>query len=110
MAAKNVDGYLRWAYNSWPLEPLLDSRFRTWAGGDTYLVYPGNRTSMRFEKLIEGIQAYEKIRILLDEYTASGEAEKAAGLKDALSSLRISDLPDVPANMQAAKVMVLIKQ
>ena len=22
---KHLDGYLRWAYNSWPLEPLLDS-------------------------------------------------------------------------------------
>lgn len=110
MAAKNVDGYLRWAYNSWPLEPLLDSRFHTWAAGDTYLVYPGNRTSMRFEKLIEGIQAYEKIRILLEEYAESGETGKAAGLKEALSSLRISELPDVPANMQAEKVMTLIKQ
>ena len=28
---KHLDGYLRWAYKSWPLEPLLDSRFRTWA-------------------------------------------------------------------------------
>ena len=27
---KHLDGYLRWAYNSWPLEPLLDSRFRSW--------------------------------------------------------------------------------
>ena len=41
---KHLDGYLRWAYNSWPLEPLLDSRFRSWAGGDTYLVYPGARS------------------------------------------------------------------
>ena len=58
------DGYLRWAYNSWPLEPLLDSRFRTWAAGDTYLVYPGNRTSLRFEHLIEGIQQFEKTKAI----------------------------------------------
>lgn len=57
---KKVDGYLRWAYNSWPLEPLMDSRFRSWSSGDTYLVYPGNRTSLRFEHLLEGIQEYEK--------------------------------------------------
>lgn len=61
---KHLDGYLRWAYNSWPLEPLLDSRFRSWAGGDTYLVYPGARSCIRFERLIEGIQAHEKINIL----------------------------------------------
>lgn len=59
----DADGYLRWAYNSWPLEPLLDSRFVTWPSGDTFLVYPGNRTSIRFEHLIEGIQIYEKANI-----------------------------------------------
>ena len=56
---KHLDGYLRWAYNSWPLEPLLDSRFRSWAGGDTYLVYPGARSCIRFERLIE---AYRRMR------------------------------------------------
>lgn len=66
-AAKDYTGYLRWAYNSWVKEPLKDSRFRTWAAGDTYLVYPGPRSSMRFERMIEGIQAYEKIRILKAE-------------------------------------------
>ena len=63
IAARKADGYLRWAFNSWPLEPLLDSRFRSWASGDTYLVYPGNRTSLRFEHLIDGIQAFEKQRL-----------------------------------------------
>ena len=97
MAAKNVDGYLRWAYNSWPLEPLLDSRFHTWAAGDTYLVYPGNRTSMRFEKLLEGIQAYEKIRILRQEYKDTGDTRKAEELDAALSAMDISDLAGTPA-------------
>lgn len=63
IAVRKADGYLRWAFNSWPLKPLLDSRFRSWASGDTYLVYPGNRTSLRLEHLIEGIQAYEKSRL-----------------------------------------------
>ncbi|MBO9150609.1 glycoside hydrolase domain-containing protein [Chitinophaga sp. GCM10012297] len=66
-AAKNYTGYLRWAFNCWVKDPLQDSRFRTWAAGDTYLVYPGPRSSMRFERMIEGIQAYEKIRILKAE-------------------------------------------
>ena len=109
MAAKNVDGYLRWAYNSWPLEPLLDSRFRTWAGGDTYLVYPGNRTSMRLEKLTEGIQAYEKIRILMEEYTRDGRTKKAGELEKALSSLDIRDLAHEPAWKGVQSVMTLIR-
>ena len=75
---KHLDGYLRWAYNSWPLEPLLDSRFRTWAAGDTYLVYPGARSCIRFERLIEGVQAHEKINILRQEFEKNGNK---AGLK-----------------------------
>ncbi|MEG1659041.1 MAG: DUF4091 domain-containing protein [Bacteroides sp.] len=63
-ANRNLDGYLRWAYNSWVETPLTDSRFHTWAAGDTYLVYPGNRSSVRFEKMIEGIENYEKINVL----------------------------------------------
>jgi len=63
----DLDGYLRWAFNSWVQEPLLDSRYITWAAGDTYLVYPGARTSIRFERLVSGIQDYEKIKILRKE-------------------------------------------
>ncbi|QEH43755.1 DUF4091 domain-containing protein [Chitinophaga sp. XS-30] len=66
-AAKDYSGYLRWAYNCWVKAPLQDSRFRSWAAGDTYLVYPGPRSSIRFERLVEGIQAYEKIRMLKAE-------------------------------------------
>ena len=58
---------MRWAYNSWTTDPLRDSRFRSWAAGDCYLVYPG-ASSVRMERLIEGIQYYEKIRILREEF------------------------------------------
>ncbi len=65
--ANDYDGFLRWAYNSWTEEPLRDSRFRTWPAGDTYVVYPGGRSSIRFERLREGIQDAEKIRVLRAE-------------------------------------------
>ncbi len=93
-AGQHLDGYLRWAYNSWVIEPLLDSRFTTWAAGDTYLVYPGGRTSIRFEKLVEEIQEYEKINLLrktlhgrklkklqdiLDGFTKLDPAKESAG-------------------------------
>lgn len=45
--AEGYDGYLRWSFNSWTADPLRDSRFRTWAAGDTYSVYPGPRSSIR---------------------------------------------------------------
>lgn len=63
-AERELDGYLRWAYNSWVESPNQDSRFTAWAAGDTYLVYSMNQSSVRFEKLIEGIQMFEKIQML----------------------------------------------
>lgn len=68
--AADFDGFLRWSYNSWTEDPLEDSRFITWPAGDTYLVYPGNRSSIRMESLREGIQDAEKIRILREELLA----------------------------------------
>ena len=62
--AYDYDGMLRWAYNSWPENPQYDSRFGNWCSGDTYLVYPYNRSSIRFERLIDGIEAAEKVRQL----------------------------------------------
>lgn len=70
--AGGYDGYLRWAYNSWTKDPLHDSRFRTWAAGDCYLVYPGS-SSIRMERMVEGIQDAEKIRILREEFAGNGK-------------------------------------
>lgn len=76
VAGTKYDGYLRWAYNSWVKDPLHDTRFRAWPAGDTYMVYPYGRSSVRFEKLIEGIQAYEKVRILREEFAAENNTAK----------------------------------
>jgi hypothetical protein len=95
-AAMEFDGFLRWAYNSWVEEPLKDSRFRTWPAGDTYFVYPGPISSIRFEKLKEGIQDYEKIRILREtlKHSASDEiAGKLQELDSFLEHIRIT--PDM---------------
>ena len=62
--AHDYDGMLRWAYNSWPADPQVDSRYGNWMAGDTYLVYPYNRSSIRFERLIDGIETAEKVRAL----------------------------------------------
>ena len=67
-AKMNLDGYLHWAWINWDEHPLTDSRFRKFGSGDTYCYYPGNRSSIRFERLIEGIHQYEKIQILREEY------------------------------------------
>ena len=97
-ANQGLDGYLRWAYNSWVLEPLLDSRFTTWAAGDTYFVYPGGRSSLRFEKLVEGIQAYEKIRLLKEEFREEGNPEALQKLETALALFSKEVLEHRPAS------------
>jgi len=79
--AVGLDGFLRWAYNSWVENPVIDSRFRTWPAGDTYIVYPGDRSSIRFERLREGIQDAEKIRILREQFTLSSASDATAKLE-----------------------------
>lgn len=80
--AMNFDGLLRWAYNSWVENPLTDSRFRTWPAGDTYMVYPNARSSIRFERLIEGIQDLEKIKFLRTELEKRGDTVNLKRLND----------------------------
>jgi len=63
-AAHGYNGFLRWAYDSWPADPMRDSRYVSWPSGDCFLVYPGGNSCIRFEKLREGISDYEKIRII----------------------------------------------
>ncbi len=91
-AALNLNGYLRWAYNSWTESPLTDSRFISWAAGDTYLVYPGFRSSIRFERLIEGIQDYEKIRILREYYDQKKDSHKLMQIDKMLSEFNLKNL------------------
>lgn len=83
--AGGYDGYLRWAVNSWPIDPLRDSRFRTWAAGDTYSIYPGPRSSIRFERLVEGLQDCEKIYVLREELEAKVATGKLKKLNAKLS-------------------------
>ncbi|MBQ5730605.1 MAG: DUF4091 domain-containing protein, partial [Bacteroidaceae bacterium] len=72
-AANNLNGYLHWAWINWDEHPLTDSRYRKFGSGDTYCYYPGNRSSVRFERLIEGIHQYEKVQILREEYKNNSE-------------------------------------
>jgi hypothetical protein len=90
-------GYLRWAYNNWAKAPLLDTRFRTWPGGENYQIYPGPRTSIRFEKLIEGIQDYEKIRILREQFIKEGKENSIKELNEILSAFSLEKLKTIPA-------------
>lgn len=72
--ACGYNGFLRWAYDAWPEDPMRDARFGSWPAGDCFLVYPGANSSIRYEKLREGIADYEKISILKKLVAGSGDA------------------------------------
>lgn len=109
-AGGNYDGYLRWAYNSWTIDPLRDSRFRTWAGGDCYLVYPNGRSSIRMERLIEGIQDFEKIRILRDEFTQKKEMGKLNKINKLVSEFNAEALVTKKAEDMLSTAKVQLNQ
>ena len=111
-AAKiNEDGYLRRALNSWVKDPLQDTRFITWAAGDTYILYPGGRSSTRFERLIEGIQAYEKIRILRNETDKRGRKKNYdKQIEKILEPFNEFNLLEVPADKVVNKAKAALNK
>lgn len=83
--AGGYDGYLRWSVCAWTADPLRDSRFRLFAAGDTYSIYPGPRSSIRFERLTQGLQYCEKIHLLREELTAKGLQKELDELNEAVA-------------------------
>lgn len=109
--AEGYDGYLRWAYNSWTIDPLTDARFRTWPAGDCFVVYPGGRGSVRFSKLVEGIQDFEKVRILRSRWQEIGNEAKLGQLTGILKSFTSETvLAEGPAKALAAAKSFLDRQ
>ena len=90
--AKDLDGYLRWAYNSWTIVPEEDSRFTAWPAGDTYVIYPFSISSVRWERLVQGIQQFEKYKILLAEAEAKGNTSRVKALKKLLKNVDIKKI------------------
>ncbi len=90
--ANDFDGYLHWSWLNWTEQPLLDTRFRLFGAGDTYAFYPGNRSSVRFERLIEGIQLAEKIYMLRDEYAAAGNDNALLKIESALRQFKSGNI------------------
>ncbi len=85
--ATGFDGMLRWAYNSWVENPLTDSRFRTWPAGDTYIVYPKGRSSIRYERMLEGIQDYEKARIVMKALKEKNDQKAIDSFQTAINKM-----------------------
>lgn len=76
--SQGYDGYLRWAYDYWRLNDPFDARDGGHTAGDFSLIYRSSNTepidflsSLRLEMLREGIEDYEKVRILKEVLAVS---------------------------------------
>lgn len=68
---EGYDGYLRWAFDYWRLSDPFDARDGAHTAGDFSMIYRASNnvpsevlSSMRLEMLRDGIQDYEKLKIL----------------------------------------------
>lgn len=69
------------------LEALVASR-KNIGPGDTFFIYPDGRSSVRYERLLEGVQLSEKIRILRESMKADGDKNGLLELENALIPVR----------------------
>ncbi|MBR2983040.1 MAG: DUF4091 domain-containing protein, partial [Kiritimatiellae bacterium] len=78
-AAKEYDGFLRWAVVLWPKDPwnYLGDDLSRMPAGEVQLLYPGALASSRWEILRDSIEDWEKIRLLRDAGKISPELKKA---------------------------------
>ena len=103
-AAIDVDGILHWSWLNWTDDPLTDTRFRLYPAGDTYFFYPGVRPSVRHERLLEGIQQFEKIKIMRSIWEADTTtyATQLSTLNSLISTAAsLPDIKDMPALVDA---------
>ena len=84
-AGEETSGFLRWAYDAWVKDPLNDATHNAFEPGDCFLVYPGDkvqgqipqpRSSVRLEKMAEGVRDVNKLKLIEKEVpTLKGEIE-----------------------------------
>lgn len=92
--ANGFDGYLHWSWMNWTQDPLHDSRFRMFAPGDTYIIYPGPRSSVRYERYIEGVAQAEKVNILRASYAERGDTARLNRLTALLEKFKTPTVND----------------
>ncbi|MCR5076856.1 MAG: DUF4091 domain-containing protein [Prevotella sp.] len=102
--ANGFNGFLRWSWMNWTDNPTYDSRFKLFTPGDTYIVYPGMKSSRRFEQVMEGVQTVAKIQILTKEYKDKQQLTALKQLEQALASFKNST-PDAISLQKSIKTL-----
>ena len=105
-SAKNrFDGYLRWAYNSWPKDPYKDPSFLN-RQGDEYLVYPGEHgpvSKIGWELFRDGQEDFA----LLDQLAERGGADNPVR-REALDAVDPAATPGPEAHTKLLKARTAV--
>ncbi len=112
-AAQGIDGIHIEEFNNWNVHALTEARQKKRSSGSNYLVYPGARSSIRFERLIEGIQDFEKIMLIREQEQAIDTEESRQNLDlldEVLSDFVIDRIPRESASQMIFDGQRLIYQ
>ncbi|WP_430815238.1 glycoside hydrolase domain-containing protein [Carboxylicivirga sp. RSCT41] len=112
-ASQGIDGIHVEQFNNWRRKPLTEARLAGSSSGSNFLIYPNARSSIRFERLIEGIQDYEKLLILKEQLSSVNEQKNAKNLElidEVLSDFVINRIPRESAKQMVANGQLLINQ
>jgi hypothetical protein len=107
-AAGGLDGYTRQAYNSWGKNPLRDTRSASRAAGYYWMVYPEGGSSLRMERLLEGIQDYEKIKILLRDIDRANDVISREKLQRTLRTFTLGNLKSMSAEKMVEEARIIL--
>jgi hypothetical protein len=107
-AANGLDGYTRQAYNSWGKNPLQDARSASRAAGYYWMVYPEGCSSLRMERLLEGMQDYEKVKILMRDITRDNNVISREKLQEALRPFTLENLKSTPAGKMVEDARIIL--
>ncbi len=93
ISKNNLDGYLRWAYDFWQLNDPANAQDTQNTSGDLSMVYRASNdtpsiavSSMRMEMLRDGIQDFEKIRILKAAFAGTTSNPNLVKLNTAINA------------------------
>ena len=91
LESRGFDGYLRWAFDAWPADPLHNGDNIHFEAGDTFLIYPDEqeaadpkpKRSIRYQMIEQGLNDIRKLHVLY----AKLDAESADLLREGLASM-----------------------
>jgi len=107
-AAQGIDGLHIDNFNNWSANVLTDARMDLKSSGSNYLVYPDARSSIRFERIVEGIQDYEKVLILREKELSAEANGRLEQIDEVLSDFVIDRIPRENASLMVKNGQQLI--